>query len=188
MKARYTFLIVIITAAIFAGACLDNNRPQPTYTNGRPIELPPMNANQSNNANKATPNPNGLPALFKGEDYSRLRYKLMDAGWSPARSKDGELKCSRGDNALCKQYPEFENEVSGRPVFRWNRGDKNVLIYTTGDPFVYDSYKAEKPAASPSASPAAVPANTAKNQPAKPANANSDDASDESEDNPETEP
>lgn len=186
MKARCTLFIVILTAAIFAGACLDNNRPQPTYTNGKPIELPPMNANQSNNAaNKATPNPNGLPALFKGEDYSRLRYKMMDAGWSPARSKKGELQCSRGDNALCKQYPEFEDDVSGRPVFRWNRGDKNVLIYTTGDPFVYDSYKADKPPASPSASPATIPANSAKNQPA---NTNSDDAPDESEDNPESEP
>lgn len=94
---------------------------------------------------------NGLPEFKKGEDYkSSVRVKMLKAGWTPARSEDGEL-CGSGDST-CDEYPEFESHAGNgqkNDKFRWQRADKFAVILTVGDtyrgkPYKYDGYEFEK--------------------------------------------
>ena len=49
---------------------------------------------------------------------------------------------------MCQEYPELDAGPAarlGNIIFRWKKGDKNLLIYTVDDPPVYEKYEFEKP-------------------------------------------
>lgn len=92
-------------------------------------------------------------AFKKGDEYKTVvRPKILKDGWQPERSADGYENCEY-ETPICKEYPELEAGPAarlGNIVFRWKKGDKILLIYTLGDPPIFESYEFEKAVKQPS--------------------------------------
>lgn len=75
-----------------------------------------------------------LPRFRKGEDYAKVRVKMMRAGWKPYHAKDAD-QCMDGDSR-CQGRPEM-HACAGTGLanceFLWKRGSKQVAIYTVGE-------------------------------------------------------
>lgn len=181
MNLKLNLFVALLTVVLFSACDSEPPKPPANYSAsnlGGPQNTSPSNA--ANNANQmAVRGPEGLPNLSKGEDYRRLRIKMIDSGWTPARSeKQGRENCASASD-ICKELPELESGPAageGKMALRWQRGDRVVQLYTVGDPAVYDYYRFEKKAYAPTPNPAsnkAANTNTnANSKPsAKPANA-----------------
>ena len=88
-----------------------------------------------------------LPVFKKGDDYkTKVREKLLRAGWKPARSEEGADNCE-GGGSFCEEYPELDGGPAagqGKAIFRWERGGKFLRIYTSDDPPLYSEQEFEK--------------------------------------------
>lgn len=76
----------------------------------------------------------GLPRIKKGESYSRVRGKMIKAGWKPFQSPDAD-RCAAGDKR-CEGRPEMESCAGtglGNCKFLWKRRGKTVAIFTIGE-------------------------------------------------------
>lgn len=87
----------------------------------------------------------GLPRFGKNESYSKVRVKLLKAGWKPFRSPDAD-ECSDGDRR-CAGRPEMQS-CAGTGLapcrFLWKRRGKTVVIFTAGENTIYNGYEFEK--------------------------------------------
>lgn len=88
----------------------------------------------------------GLPAFKAEEDYkSSVRVKMLKAGWTPARSEDGDQNCVAGGR-FCEEFPELEAGPAagqGKAIFLWKLNEKIVKIFTVDDPPFYQSSEYE---------------------------------------------
>lgn len=86
----------------------------------------------------------------KGDDYKKVvREKLLKDSWKAARAEDADV-CGSGDST-CDEFPEMNHCAGtglGNCEFRWQKDGKILLIYTVGDPKIFDSYSFEKTSAS----------------------------------------
>ena len=84
----------------------------------------------------------GLPHFTKGESYTKVRIKMLKAGWKPFHAKDADI-CQTGDDR-CEKRPEMQS-CAGTGLapcrFLWKRGKKTVVIFTAGENVVYNGYK-----------------------------------------------
>lgn len=81
-----------------------------------------------------------LPKMKKGESYTKVREKLIAAGWKPYHKK-GADECMAGD-ARCEGRPEME-ACAGTGMancrFLWKRkGSRTLAIFTVGENAGYD--------------------------------------------------
>lgn len=82
----------------------------------------------------------GLPKFKQGENYAKVRGKLLNAGWKPRRMPDAD-ECMQGDER-CQGRPETEACAgSGRANcrFAWQQAGKLLTIFTVGSPAVFES-------------------------------------------------
>lgn len=82
----------------------------------------------------------GLPKFKQGEDYAKVRSKLLHAGWKPRRMPDAD-ECSRGDER-CQGRPEMEacsGVEKANCRFAWQRAGKLLTIFTIGSPAVFEA-------------------------------------------------
>lgn len=87
----------------------------------------------------------GLPRLRKGENYAKVRSKLLKAGWKPFHSPDA-AECLDGD-ARCAGRPEMENCAGtglAPCLFLWKRKGRTAVIYTIGEEANYNGYEFQK--------------------------------------------
>ena len=76
----------------------------------------------------------GLPKLKKGEAYSKVRVKMIKAGWKPFHAPDSD-ECVQGDSR-CEGRPEMHvcaGTGLGNCEFLWKRRGKTVSIFTVGE-------------------------------------------------------
>lgn len=80
------------------------------------------------------------PAFTEGDDYKgKVRTALIEAGWDPARSPEGDANCA-GGGAYCQEYPELEagpSSGAANAIFRWQRDGKFLKVFTVGEPPVF---------------------------------------------------
>lgn len=157
---RYTktFLIsafVLVFGSLVMSACSGSKKG--SISNEPAVTGSAQNAAENNQSNKAetpkTEKQTDIFAAFKrGDDYQTVvRPKILKDGWQPERSADGYENCEY-ETPICKEYPELEAGPAarlGNIVFRWKKGDKILLIYTLGDPPIFENYEFEKPAKQP---------------------------------------
>lgn len=90
------------------------------------------------------PNMTGTtPSFDKGESYTSIRSKMLNAGWTPFHSPDAD-SCSDGD-VRCKDRPEME-ACAGTGMancrFLWKKDDRTLAIATVGEDAVFDNVEA----------------------------------------------
>jgi hypothetical protein len=154
MKNFKRFLIVAVALIIVGGmltAC------GVTSDGGRANENANANKSVAAGENKSAPTPktpetaqnkqsDALPEFKAEEDYtSSVRVKMLEAGWKPARSEDGDENCA-GESKFCDDYPELEAGPAagqGKAIFRWKRNDKVVNIFTVDGPPFFVRYEFE---------------------------------------------
>jgi hypothetical protein len=157
MKIKTLTLI----CAVFVGANLLNACSSSTTVGGESAGgKATANVNQNNavntvenkpaeNKNAAKPEAekqtaDGLPEFKKNEDYGSVREKLLNAGWTPHRSKDAD-KCAAGDKR-CEGRPEMQS-CAGTGManckFLWKKGEKMLAIFTVGESAVYSGQSFE---------------------------------------------
>ncbi len=76
----------------------------------------------------------GLPYFKKGENYAKIRIKMLKAGWKPFHAADSD-KCQDGDSR-CAGRPEMHvcaGTGLGNCEFYWKRKGKLLAIYTVGE-------------------------------------------------------
>ena len=81
-----------------------------------------------------------MPKFKQGEDYAKVRIKLLNAGWKPRRMPDAD-QCMQGDDR-CQGRPEMEACAgSGRANcrFAWKRAGVLLTIFTVDSPALFDS-------------------------------------------------
>lgn len=81
-----------------------------------------------------------MPKFKQGEDYAKVRSKLLNAGWKPRRMPDAD-QCMQGDDR-CQGRPEMEACAgSGRANcrFAWQRAGALLTIFTVGSPAVFEA-------------------------------------------------
>ena len=81
-----------------------------------------------------------VPKFKQGEDYAKVRIKLLNAGWKPRRMPDAD-QCMQGDDR-CQGRPEMEACAgSGRANcrFAWQRAGALLTIFTVGSPAVFEA-------------------------------------------------
>ena len=90
-----------------------------------------------------------LKTFKKGDDYKKIvREKLLKDNWKPERAEDADL-CGSGDST-CDEFPEMNHCAGtglGNCEFRWQKDGKILLVYTVGDPKIFDGYDFEKTSA-----------------------------------------
>lgn len=82
----------------------------------------------------------GLPKFKKGEDYAKVRIKLLGAGWTPRRMPDAD-ECMQGDKR-CQGRPEMEacsGVEKANCRFAWQRAGARLTIFTVDSPALFDS-------------------------------------------------
>ncbi len=146
---------LIVLASVFMTGC----GSAPSAGNASAANAAPNDVAQSNTSPSLTAaNVNSygkdiFASFKKDEDYETLvRPKLVDDGWQPARTADGDENCASGSE-ICKKFPELEAGPSsprGDAILRWKKGEKIVNIYTY-DRQLFNRYEFEKPAAQTSA-------------------------------------
>lgn len=142
-------IILFFTIAILTACGYDNN-----LGGGGQLQNTANAANEANTANiaenketenKPTPTANvnkqvdEIPKFSEGEEYKKVREKLIKAGWTPFKSKDAG-KCS-GDDERCKDFPEMESCAGtglGNCRYLWKKNNKTLAIFTIGDSPIYD--------------------------------------------------
>lgn len=158
---RYTktFLIsafVLVFGSLVMSACSESEKG--SISNETTVTGTAQNAAENSQSNKAeTPKTEKQTDIFaafkKGDDYKTVvRPKILKDGWQPERSADGYENCEY-ETPICKEYPELEAGPAarlGNIVFRWKKGDKILLIYTLGDPPIFENYESEKAVKQPS--------------------------------------
>jgi len=77
-------------------------------------------------------NAQGAPKFKKGTDYAKIRTKLLNTGWKPARMPDAD-KPLEGE----WEYPETD-ACSGSGLgycrFVWEKNGKHLVVITVGAP------------------------------------------------------
>lgn len=123
-----------------ASATAENKSTTVENKNAEPKEMPKTAQNKKND---------DLPSLKIEDDYKTgVRVKMLEAGWVPARSEEGNQNCVSGMK-ICEEYPELEAGPAagmGNIVFRWKKGDQVLLIHTVDDPPMYSQHEFEKSA------------------------------------------
>lgn len=82
----------------------------------------------------------GIPKFKHAEPYSRVRAKMLRAGWKYYHVKDAD-DCIKGDTR-CQGFPEMAHCTGlGMPFceFTWIKGKKVIGICTAGEVSVYDN-------------------------------------------------
>lgn len=82
-----------------------------------------------------------LPRFKNGEPYSKVRTKMLSAGWKPYHSKDAD-QCT-GDDKRCKGRPEMVSCAGSGMAnckFLWKRNKKTIAICTVEEDAVFDDF------------------------------------------------
>ncbi|MGI9056852.1 MAG: hypothetical protein ACR2F2_13740 [Pyrinomonadaceae bacterium] len=149
-KTFLTSAFVLIFGGLMMSACSASEKG--SISNETTVNGTAQNAAENNQSNKTeTPKTEKQTDIFaafkKDDDYKTVvRPKILIDGWQPERSEDGYANCEY-ETPICKEYPELEAGPaarSGNIVFRWKKGDKILLVYTLGDPPVFEKYEFEK--------------------------------------------
>ncbi len=81
-----------------------------------------------------------MPKFKKGEDYAKVRIKLLGAGWTPRRMPDAD-ECMQGDKR-CLGRPEMvacAGSGQANCRFAWKRAGVLLTIFTVDSPALFDS-------------------------------------------------
>ena len=81
-----------------------------------------------------------MPKFKKGEDYAKVRIKLLNAGWKPRRMPDAD-QCMQGDER-CQGRPEMvacAGSGQANCRFAWKRAGVLLTIFTVDSPALFDS-------------------------------------------------
>ncbi len=81
-----------------------------------------------------------MPKFKQGEDYAKVRIKLLGAGWTPRRMPDAD-ECMQGDKR-CQGRPEMEacsGVEKANCRFAWKRAGVLLTIFTVDSPALFDS-------------------------------------------------